>query len=329
MSGIILANASLDTAFHDGKNILKTNYKDNVFYYEFKGNPKSIDFGFVPWYSDPSVYFYGYVPQDLLGCNSHRNFSYSSGNKSPLCLKHGKLNDYVKQFWVGLLEGDGSIFVKRNRSSKVYAAFEISLKYLNENEELLKLISKHIGGNVFYEKKNKSIIKVKWAAYATKDVKNCLNILNKYPLLTSRKICQLEHLNKCLVQKDWDYHLKTRNKKYDLQKEIINSKNQEFIIPAYFNGWLSGFLEAEGSFRLRNNKATSFYISQNNDIYILNAIKNWFLSNHKIGIHRDSRYETIHYRISISGKPCISRIKEHFTLYPLLGHKRLSFNVWN
>ena len=322
----MLANASLDTAFHDGKNILKTNYKDNVFYYEFKGNPKSIYFGLVPRYirSFPSYY----VPQDLLGRNTLRNFSYSSRNKS-LCLKHGKFDDYVKQFWVGLLEGDGSVFVKRNRNNKVYAGFEISLKYLNENEELLKLISKYIGGNIFYEKKNKSIIKVKWGAYAAKDVKNCLNILNKYPLLTSRKICQLEHLNKCLVQKDWDYHLKTRNKKYDLQKEIINSKNQEFIIPAYFNGWLSGFVEAEGSFRLRNNKATSFYISQNNDIYILNAIKNWFLSNHKIGINRDSRYETIHYRISISGKPCISRIKEHFTLYPLLGHKRLSFNVWN
>lgn len=325
----------MDTAFHDGKNTLKTNYKDNVFYYEFKGNPlkqlsnpKSIDFGLVPRHrrSFPSYY----VPQDLLGRNSHRNFSYSSGNKSPLCLiKHGKFNDYVKQFWVGLLEGDGSVFVKRNRSNKVYAAFEISLKYLNENEELLKLISKHIGGNIFYEKKNKSIIKVKWAAYAAKDVKNCLNILNKYPLLTSRKICQLEHLNKCLVQKDCDYHLKTRNKKYDLQKEIVNSKNKKFIIPTYFNGWLSGFVEAEGSFRLRNNKATSFYISQNDDIYILNAIKNLFLSNHKIGIHKDSRYETIHYRISISGKPCISRIKEHFSLFPLLGHKRLSFNVWN
>lgn len=77
------------------------------------------------------------------------------------------------------------------------------------------------------------------------------------------------------------------------------------------------------------NLTRCVYISQNDDIYILNAIKNWFLSNHKIGIHRDSRYETIHYRISISGKPCISIIKEHFTLYPLLGHKRLSFNVWN
>lgn len=250
-------------------------------------------------------------------------------SKDNIFLSKDKIKDYIEQFWVGLLEGDGSVYVKRNKKNKVYSAFEISLKYLNENEKLLKLISKFIGGRVYFEKKNKSIIKVKWAVYATKDVANCLNILNKYPLLTSRKICQLEHLNKCLVQKDWDYHLKTRDKRYDLQEQIVNSKNKEFIIPTYFNAWLAGFVEAEGCFRLRNNKASSFYISQNDDIYILNAIKNLFLSKHKIGINKDSRYETTQYRISISGKPCISRIKEHFNKYPLLGNKRLSFNVWN
>jgi hypothetical protein len=96
---------------------------------------------------------------------------------------------------------------------------------------------------------------------------------------------------------------------------------------------LSGFIEAEGCFRFRNNKATSeppvpfltdpcqdrfkkFYISQNSDLYILNAIKIYFLSNHKIGIHKDPRYDAIHYRISISGKPCIARIKEHLNIYP-------------
>jgi cytochrome c oxidase subunit 1 len=239
------------------------------------------------------------------------------------------LKKYIEQFWVGLLEGDGSILVKRNKQNKNYGSFEISLKYLSKNEDMLKLISKLIGGRIYYEKKNNQIIKVKWVSASSKDVNNCLNILYKYPLLTSRKKCQLEHLIKCIENKEWDYHIKTRDFKYDLQISLINNNNNSFIIPSYFNAWLSGFIEAEGCFRLRNSKATSFYICQNNDFYILNAIKTTFFSKNKIGTHKDLRYYSMHYRLSISGKPCLIKIKQHFTSYPLFGNKILSFNIWS
>jgi len=144
--------------------------------------------------------------------------------------------DYIEQFWVGLLDGDGSIVVRKNKNSLVYPAFEIGLKYLNENVNMLKLISEHIGGTIYYEKKNQSIIKVKWVALSAKDVNNCLKILSKYPLLTSRKICQLEHLLQCINERCWDYHVINRDKKYDRQKELVNNNNKYFTIPHYFKG---------------------------------------------------------------------------------------------
>jgi len=243
--------------------------------------------------------------------------------------KNDKFKDYIEQFWVGLLEGDGSIVVRRNKQNKNYCSFEISLKYLTKNEEMLKLISEYIGGRIYYERKNNSIIKVKCISVSKKDVINCLNILSKYPLLTSRKICQLEHLQKCLENKNWDYHLKTRDNKYELQNKLIQDYNNYFFIPHYFNAWVSGFVEAEGCFRFRNNKATSFYISQNNDKYILNAIKSIFNSKHKLGINSDSRSLNLQYRVSISGKPCLTLIKNHFFNYPLMGNKKLSFDIWS
>jgi LAGLIDADG endonuclease len=248
---------------------------------------------------------------------------------SLLNTKNDKFKDYIEQFWVGLLEGDGSIVVRRNKQNKSYGSFEISLKYLTKNEEMLKLISEYIGGRIYYERKNKEISKVKCISISKKDVQNCLNILSKYPLLTSRKICQLEHLKKCLENKNWDYHLKTRDNKFELQTNLINSYNNYFFIPHYFNAWVSGFIEAEGCFRFRNNKATSFYISQNNDIFILNAIKTIFNSKHKIGINKDSKSINVQYRVSFSGKPCLTLIKNHLINYPLMGNKKLSFDIWS
>ena len=44
----------------------------------------------------------------------------------------------------------------------------------------------------------------------------------------------------------------------------------------YFNSWLSGFIEAEGCFSIRKIGTYSFSIGQNDDIYLINAIKNFF-----------------------------------------------------
>lgn len=110
--------------------------------------------------------------------------------------------DYIEKYWVGLFEGDGSMVIRRNKQDKIYASFEIALKYLSQNVLMLNLIAENIGGRIYYEKKNKEIIRVKWIALSKKDVNNCLNIINKYPLLTTRKLCQFEHLKKCYENKD-------------------------------------------------------------------------------------------------------------------------------
>lgn len=293
LTGIVLANASLDIALHD----------------------KQFD------YKNYHLLSFIFISRSREAVHSHKA-------TSGLMATNYNMKTYLSQFWVGLLEGDGSIIVRRNKKNKIYGSFEISLKYLEQNEIMFKLISNYIGGRVYYEKKNKIIIKVKWIAISRRDMDNCFNILTQYPLLTSRKICQLEHLKQCLKINNWDYHLETRDNKYNLQTDIINAYNNNFIFPSYFNGWLSGFIESESCFRFVNNKPSSFYISQNDDLYILNAIKKYFNSNHKIGINKDIRSSKIQYRISFSGKPFIKLLNNHLIKYPLLGHKKLSFNKW-
>ena len=240
----------------------------------------------------------------------------------------GKNKDYIEKFWVGLLEGDGSIVVRNNRKKQIYGSFEISLKNLPANVDMLQTISQVIGGRLYYEKKKGIIIKVKWIALANKDFNNCVSILNRYPLLTTRKICQYNHLQKCFLHKTWDYHLKERAFKYKDVSSLVNSYNKSFPLPSYYPQWLSGFIEAEGCFRYRNKKRTSFYISQNSDFYILNSIRKFFHANHTIGIQKDSRTSMTQYRISFSGKSFMDRLDKHLHEFPLLGEKRRCFLLW-
>jgi hypothetical protein len=246
-----------------------------------------------------------------------------------LALHDGKSlsKDYIEAFWVGLLEGEGSIHICKNKGNLTYGVFCISLKYFPENEYMLNLIKDNIGGIIKLERRKGVIVKIKWSAISNKDVLNCLRILDKFPLLTTRKICLFNHYLQTRTNNTWQYHFKTRNHKYDdtnSLKEIISNKALDYTHLSYFPAWVSGFTEAEGCFRIAPR---SYYISQNSDYYILNSIKTLFSSNLKIEIHKDPKYPSSHYRISMSGNTLI-KVQSHFQKYPLLGYKKVSFDKW-
>jgi hypothetical protein len=56
--------------------------------------------------------------------------------------------DYIKKFWVGLMDGDGSIQVNHWRKKSLQYRFVIKLKYCPENIVILNLIKDTIGGSV-------------------------------------------------------------------------------------------------------------------------------------------------------------------------------------
>jgi hypothetical protein len=96
---------------------------------------------------------------------------------------------------------------------------------------------------------------------------------------------------------------------------VIKS-NINYNIPSYFKVWLSGFIEAEGCFSIRKYNNHSFSIGQNDDIYLIDAIKQYFKVTNKVR----NPYGKF-YLLEVYKKEALLKIITHCTNYPLLGEK--------
>ena len=234
----------------------------------------------------------------------------------------------IYQFFKGLLEGDGTITVDQAHNN-FRIRIVIALKNHPANIEMLNLIQVNIGGRLQVSKKYVTL-----TFQSKKDVETVFAIIAKYPFLTSRKICQYNFAQKCLNKEILvSEFIQKRNEKYFNQLDIQNSLQIQYAnsLPIYFTYWLSGFIEAEGKFsllRLRTGgiKKHQFSIGQNFDYFILEMIKVYFDSSHKIT--QDKNKNKAHYRVSIGGAISRNIIYHHFNVYPLLGEKFISYKNW-
>jgi hypothetical protein len=242
---------------------------------------------------------------------------------------------------VGLLDGDGSITVDQPQKwkSKLRIRIFISLNNNTENFNMLTLIKERICGRVRIERADKYVT---WTCDKSTEFFKILSILKKYPLLTSRKQIQLNFALNCIEEPDIENFVYNRVNKYLNQKELCKMYNETFTIPDYFSGWLSGFIEGEGCFILRKNKrgvkhTKCFSIGQNNDEYIIKAIKTYFKSNNKIQVKKIALKDNYnwkynnwgnYFKIELYGSLSRNIIYNHFIKYPLLGHKYISYSKW-
>ena len=284
ITGVILSNASLDVAFHDTVLTL------------FLGTNK------------PSFL----IISSTVPCIPNFSLNINNNQNSSDLLDKNNYNEYVKMFWVGLMDGDGSIQVNHWRKQSLQYRLVIKLSNIKSNYNMLIEIAKVVGGTVKITGKGAEVI---WVVNKKQEVEKIIKIYEIYPPLTSKKICQLAFLKTCLTETSVETYLSNRNLKYDKQLTIINS-NINFKIPTYFKNWLSGFIEAEGCFSIRKSNDHSFSIGQNDDLYLIEAIKQYFEVTNKVR----NPYGKFYF-LEIYKKIVLLKIISHCTNYPLLGEK--------
>jgi hypothetical protein len=278
LSGVILANASLDIAFHD---------KHFMYFY---------------------CTSYIALPQTQMVVYK---FIYDKSKN----IRND--DEYLKAYWVGLMDGDGSIQVNHWRKQCLQYRLIIKLKNSKCNHDMLVMIGEVIGGNVRIVNNKKEVI---WVVDNKETIISVIGVFVKYPPLTSRLICQLEFLKVCLNNNSVNLYLKSRNLKYNNKSYVIKSfEKNNLKVAHYFPTWLTGFIEAEGCFSIRIKGNHSFSIGQNDDFYLLLAIKTYFITTNSIR----NPYKKF-FLLEIYKKEILNKIISHCTTYPLLGEKSQS-----
>lgn len=186
-----------------------------------------------------------------------------------------------EQFFLGILEGDGSIQVNHWKKRYLQFRFIIKLKYTVANYDMcakirqnLKIMNLHIrhGYVVMVEDDRTKISKI-------------MEIIEKYGLLLTHRRKQYAFFKYCLnnrISYSEYAHIKSLKDLWSGFEGIVDFKSAELLQFKHWPNWLCGFTEAEGCFCIRKNHSHSFSISQKNGYEVLSAIKNTFSIPNKI-----------------------------------------------
>jgi hypothetical protein len=232
---------------------------------------------------------------------------------------------YLEAFWVGLMDGSGSIQVNDCRRQYLQFRLVIKRKYTKANEEMLSLIALHVGGTVQLTA-DKTKPEVLWVANAKSQIVVIVKIFDRYPPLTTRLMYQLKFLHEMLALTRSsapkmliiDAYLGARALKYGARNISGERPTAFFLESPHYAAWLSGFVEAEGCFCLRTGGRCSFSIGQKYDCDALLAVREYIGTNASVTQRTNAEaffvFETYN-------KASLLRLIDHFRIHPLLGEK--------
>ena len=126
-------------------------------------------------------------------------------------------SSYIRQFWVGLMDGDGSLQVNHWRKQSLQYRLVIKLKNDPDkyNYILLQRIRKSIGGDVRIVSSSRFVI---WVENHKSKISQIVKIFDKYPPYTKRLYDQYLFYLESVKINNVDWYLENRDKKYQTKQ---------------------------------------------------------------------------------------------------------------
>jgi hypothetical protein len=249
-----------------------------------------------------------------------RNYSNSNNFEAIQRLNAG---DLIFPYIVGLIEGDGWFTLTKNNK---YIKYEFGIELDIRDIQLLYKLKSILGvGTIdIRNKKNNTtcIFRIRDKSYLKYII---LPIFDKYPMLSNK---QYDYLNfkDCLLS-DRIYHEELLI--YTRPTEPLNSI-ETILNQSYFQSWLIGFIEAEGSFNVykpnkENSLVASFDLAQTNESITIEAIRKHLSFTSKVNIDNKNCY-----KLKVSSVRAIENIIKFMDKAPikLMGHKKIQYILW-
>jgi hypothetical protein len=219
------------------------------------------------------------------------------------------------------MDGDGSIQINHNAPSSIGCRLTIKLADTQANRKMLALMADHVGGR--HRPDGNAGKDYRWVCDSQVGCKQIIaRTYDIYPPLHYRMINKLAFMRECISRNDHSWFMKNREHMNQFAGGIILQE-----VPIYLPAWISGFIEAEGSFNIRSNGNHSFSIAQKENPHLLHFIRDYFSISTSIHLHK-TQVEGI-YSLEVYRKDTLLRIIKHFNTYPLLGDKAISFTRWS
>lgn len=229
-------------------------------------------------------------------------------------MKKQYTTEQIKQFWVGLIDSDGSI--QCNHWKNKYLQFRIVIKMKKQNIEMFLQLKKRLGGSVRVAGDF-----CVWVENRQRRIWKLCEIFDKYPPLTTRVSCQLAWIKRCNEHKSVSIMVQERDKKYLYREKMsVVLYATDIKSLSYFPIWCSGFITGEGCFCIRKKGSVSFSIAQKHDLFLVRAINDYFRGSNKVRTLKQEMFIWEVYK-----KDVLKNIVRHCERYPLLGEKALSF----
>jgi hypothetical protein len=224
----------------------------------------------------------------------------------------------------GLWEGDGHIWIPKTiyaPSGKKYLP-HFSITFVESDYPLVLKLKILLGGSIRFKKENHAYV---WTLSSVSDLNNIINLINGY--LRGPKIEHFKSLIEWMNNHTGDNFICKPKDTYNLLD----------------NAWLSGFIDAEGSFdirvslikngalqnrvmarfRLEQQKIDSKSLLSYSDLFLL--ISKSLLVNLTTSIHNKNKE---YFLISLSSQQARLNLVKYLNKYPLFTSKFLNYKDW-